>query len=296
MTDIALIGAGYWGSKLKRYIEENPDFNLRYVCNSHSDLNEVWHDKQVTAVVVATRNDTHYPIVKSALLHGKNVLSEKPLTLTTAECEELKQIALDNRLVLLVEYTYTFSRALQKAQNIVEEGEIGSILGIEMAVRHLGRFKGGGVYWLLGSHMLSVLDMFIPLNSLSFTRTDLVTYEDEVETGAISFSNGEVSGQIVVSLNYPGKETRIIIYGDKGTLVYNPVTPPSLQLEKYERLKWTVASDLPRQHTAYDIDESNNLRYAFEYFARALRGEAEGNVDRAIAVTGILEALSEGKS
>lgn len=290
----ALIGIGYWGSKLKRYIEENRDFNLKYVYNSRSDLNEIWSDKEVTAVVVATRNDTHYPIVKSALLHGKNVLSEKPLALKTEECEELKQIALDKNLLLLVEYTYTFSKALQQAQSIVKEGEIGEILGFEMAVRHLGRFKGGSVYWLLGSHMLSVLDMFIPIKNLSFEKTDLVTYDGEVETGAISFKKGDISGRIVVSLNYPGKEVRVIIYGDKGTIIYNPVSQPSLQVEKYERLKWTVASQLPREHTEFSIDEGNNLSYAVEYFSATLQRKAEGNVDKAIAITRILSAL-EGR-
>ena len=133
MIDCALIGCGYWGSKLKRYIEENQNFNLKYICNSRSDLNEVWNDKQITAVVVATPNETHYPIVKSALLHGKNVLTEKPLALKTEECEELKQIASDNNLLLMVEYTYTFSEALKQAQNMVQVKEgIGEIISVHM--------------------------------------------------------------------------------------------------------------------------------------------------------------------
>jgi len=291
MIDCALIGCGYWGSKLKRYIEEKQDFNLKYICNSKSDLNEVWNDKQVTAVVVATRNDTHYPIVKSALLHAKNVLSEKPLALKTEECEELKQIALGNNLLLLVEYTFTFSKALKKAKEVLEKGQIGRLLGLEMAVRHLGRFKGGSVYWLLGSHMLSVLDMFVSLSELTFDKTDLVNYDGEVETGEISFKGGEVSGHIMVSINYPGKEARVIIYGDKGTIIYNPLSQPSLQVEKYERLKWMVDSKLPREHTEFRIDEANNLRYAIEYFFQALQGKAESNIDKAVAITKILEAL-----
>ena len=133
MINCALIGIGYWGSKLKRYIEENEGFNLKYICDSKFDLNEVWNNKEITAVVIATRNDTHYSMTKSALLSGKNVLSEKPLALKTEECEELKQIALDKNLLLMVEYTYTFSKALEKAQRMVKEGETGNILGFEMA-------------------------------------------------------------------------------------------------------------------------------------------------------------------
>ena len=292
---VALIGIGYWGSKLKRYIEANHSFDLEYVCNSKSDLKELWNDSNVTAVIIATRNDTHYSIAKTALLHGKNVLVEKPLSLETTECEELKQIALESGRVLLVEYTYTFSKALKKAVCMVREGQIGRILGFQMTVKHLGRFKGGSAYWLLGSHMLSVLDMFIPIKDLSyFGRADLVAYAGEVETGVIFFKKEEVSGLIVLSHNYPGKETRVIVYGEKGTIIYNPLELPSLLIEKYERLEWVVGSELPREHREFRINEANNLRYAIEYFAQALQGKVEDNIDRAIAITRILESIGEG--
>ncbi len=291
MINCALIGSGYWGSKLQKYIQENRNFHLECVCGSGSDLNRIWNDSQVKAVVIASPNETHYPLVKSALLSGKHVLAEKPLALEVAQCRELRSIARKNKLSLTVEYTYTFSKSLQLAQSLVADGEIGRILGIEMAVRHLGRFKGGSVYWLLGSHMLSVLDMFIPLPELLFNRKDLVTYDGEVETGVISFYKPGMSGQIVVSLNYPGKETRIIIYGELGTIVYDPMSQPPLKIEKYERLKWTVASKLPREDREFRFDENNNLRYAVEYFADAVEGKTESNIDRAVEITRILEYL-----
>ena len=288
---VALIGHGYWGSKLERYIRGNNDFALRHICNSKSDLNEVWNDEQVTAVVIATRNNTHYSITKSALLHGKNVLSEKPLALKTEECEELRQLAQDGKLLLLTEYTYTFSRALKMAVGIVERGEIGRLCSLEMTVRHLGRFGGGSVYWLLGSHMLSVLDMFLPIRDTVFEKSDLVIHDGQVETGVISFRKDNVSGQIVISLNYPGKEVRVIIYGENGTIIYEPLFQPSLRVETYERPTWVVGDHLPRTRKDFHIDEANNLRYAIDYFSRALKGEAESNIDRAVTITKILEML-----
>lgn len=293
MLNVALIGCGYWGSKLKRYIEGNQGFCLKYVCNSKSDLTEVWNDRQVTAVVVATPNDTHYSITRAALLHGKHVLVEKPLALRVEECEELKQIALDNNQVLFVEYTWTFSRGVRKARSTVQEGEIGTVLSIEMAMRRLGRFQGGGAYWLEASHMLCILDMFVPLGDLAFGKTDLVVNNGEVETGIISFVNDDISGQIVVSLNYPGKETRVIIYGKKGTIIFNPECQPSLQVEKYEKIRWMLPSELPRKHVDFYINETNNLRYAIEHFHKAIVGTAEDNVNRAIAITRVLEILCD---
>ena len=242
----ALVGHGYWGSKLKKYIELNKNFELKYVVNSTFNLNKIWKDKDVIAVIVATPNKTHYKIVKLALINGKNVLSEKPLTLETKECEELERIAFNNNLLLLTEYTYTVSKALNKAKELINKDKIGKVLGIEMSIRHLGRFSGGSVYWLLGSHMLSVLDMFISLEELSFKKTDLVVFKEQVETGIISFK-GRVSGQIFLSLNYPKKETRVVIYGKKGTMIYDPISQSTLFLGMYERLKWTI--DLPLRNS-----------------------------------------------
>ena len=139
--------------------------------------------------------------------------------------------------------------------------------------------------------MLSLLDMFIPLRELQFERNDLVTYDGQIETGSIMFRNNDLKGEIVVSLNYPGKETRIAIYGQEGTMIYDAMSQPALQVERYERLKWTIASKLPRELWAYHSDESNNLRYAIEYFFRTLKGKVKSNIDTAVTITRILEEL-----
>ena len=81
MINIALIGYGYWGSKLYHYLKENQNFNLKYVyalskkdCPEFiKDINLIWKDKSVKAVVIATPIETHYALVKEALLHHKNV-------------------------------------------------------------------------------------------------------------------------------------------------------------------------------------------------------------------------------
>ncbi|GAH64677.1 unnamed protein product [marine sediment metagenome] len=91
MIKVALIGYGYWGKKLYYYIKNNSHFNLKYVyaltkknCKEFTgDINKIWNDERVKAVVIATPIDTHYCMVKEALLNGKNVLSEKPLALKT---------------------------------------------------------------------------------------------------------------------------------------------------------------------------------------------------------------------
>ena len=124
-------------------------------------------------------------------------------------------------------------------------------------------------------------------------KTDLVTYNGDVETGVISFKREWLSGQIVISLNYPGKETKVIIYGENGTIIYNPLSKPSLQVNKYKRLKWTT--ELSQECKEFYIDETNNLRYAIEYFYNVLIRKLDSNIDRAIEITRILETLEASK-
>ena len=287
--NVALIGHGYWGSKLEKYIKENKNFNLRRICNSKSNLEEIWNDKKITSIIEATCNESRYSVVKSALIGGKNVLTEKPLALKSKQCEELRKIAQDNNLELMVDYTHTFSLALNKAEKIVRKGEIGAIKCVELAIKHLGRFGGGNAYQLLGSHMLSILDMFIPIRDLYFEKRDLVKYRGQVETGIISFKNKNISGQIFVSLNYPGKYTNVTIYGNRGSIIYNPLSQPSLHIEKYKREKWIVGAKLPKKIANYYYDESNNLRYTLEHFLDVLNEKGKSNVERAVQITKVLE-------
>lgn len=293
MINVALIGYGYWGSKLYCYLKENKNFNLKYVyalskkdCKEFTeDINVIWKDKMVRAVVIATPIDTHYSIVKEALLHHKNVLSEKPLALKTGECLELKRLSAKLNLLLLTEYTWTFSKSLKKAQ----QTDIGSIKAIEMDIKHLGRFLKWDVYWLLASHMLSVLDMFVPLKTLTFEKIDLLKDRGLAETGMILFKNENVKGRINISINYTEKETKVVIYGTKGTIIYDPLAKQSLRIGWYKKKRGLLANNLLTKTKIYSYDEMNNLRYAVEYFYQVLRGKAKTNIDRAIEITRILE-------
>lgn len=293
MINAALIGYGYWGSKLYHYLKENKNFNLKYVyalskkdCKEFTkDINNIWRNKKVTAVVVATPIDTHYSIVKEALLHQKNVLCEKPLALKIKECLELKRLSEKQKLLLLTEYTWAFSKGLKKAQ----QTDIGSIKAIEMDIKHLGRFLKWDVYWLLASHMLSILDMFVPLKTLKFEKVDLLKDRELIETGMILFKNKTIKGRISVSTNYIEKETKVVIYGSKGTIIYDPLAKESLRVGWYKKTTGLLAKDLLVKTKTYSYDEINNLRYTFEYFYQALKGKAETNINLAITITKILE-------
>jgi len=278
---ISLIGNGYWGSKIKKYI---PDFfELRYVADSKFDRNVIWNDKSISSVIVATPMETHYSIIKEALLHGKHVFSEKPITLYEDESEKLKQIASDNGLQIGVDYTHTFARSLHRILELIDI--IGNLEFVEMNTKHLGRFMDFDVYWLLASHYLSVLDMFMDIDLIDFKFEDHLYYNNLCTDGSIIFDKGRIN----VSTNFPGKEMSIVFYGDKGTIKYSPLSEKSIRITLYEKLYKKLPPELTTKDIYEHFDESNNLKYAIKYFKDLLEGKVDSNIDRAIKITRILE-------
>ena len=274
MIDTALIGVGYWGQKLLGYIDKSDAFHLKHACNSKTDLNGVWRD--VDAVIIATPNETHYPLARAALEHGKHVLVEKPPAMTYNRCVELQQLAEANNLVLMTDYNYTMSEALQKARTLVRR--IGRVLAIDITIKRVDRLQNRDAYWVLGSHAMSILDMFVPLYLLKFRRLDMVKEDGRVRSGALAFGDSAIGGRILVDLK-GRKQTQVLVYGQQGMIVYNPLRRESLVM---------VGDGL---NLGYKFNERHNVRRLLEYYARAIRGETKDNLHMAISISRILEDL-----
>lgn len=81
-------------------------------------------------VTIATPNNTHYLAARTFLLHGINVLCEKPLCFEVGEGEELKKIAEERGLLFAVNYSYSGNNMVKEARELVKQGVIGEIINI----------------------------------------------------------------------------------------------------------------------------------------------------------------------
>ena len=99
---IALLGFGYAGRTFHQpLIRQVPGLKLTHVVSSKADLSglsgvrvtaaadEVFADREVDIVVIATPNDTHFDLARRALVAGKHVVVEKPFTTMVSEAREL---------------------------------------------------------------------------------------------------------------------------------------------------------------------------------------------------------------
>jgi predicted dehydrogenase len=217
---------------------------------------------------------------------------EKTFTETADQARALKALAEEKNTHILVDYTFTFSKGVAFMLQLAAQGVIGQVRSASLSMRQYGRFSGESVYPLLGSHMLSLLHKLFPLGELEFQRQDQFTREEIVETGELKFRipSGAFCGSIALSLNFPGKERKFVIFGEKGALMYDMLADPPLTMGLYRQNTLSPIAGLP------DFNEGNNLAFVIDHFYKMLMGRASSNIGTALAVTACLENVLQGRS
>ncbi len=78
-------------------------------------------------VSITTPNHTHFKIARAFLTRGISVVCDKPVTTSSAEAEELLELAEKHRALFCVTYTYSGYPMVKEAKELVENGELGDI-------------------------------------------------------------------------------------------------------------------------------------------------------------------------
>ena len=155
-----------------RNIENAKRASVTYGIPEYTDNeDDIINDPTIDAVDICTPNIYHYSTVKKALLAGKHVYCEKPLTVTYKEAEELAELAKEKKLCAMMVFNNRFLSAVMRAKEIVENGEIGTVLSFEGKYLHSSAADatknagwkqnrdicGGGVLFDLGSHIIDLI-------------------------------------------------------------------------------------------------------------------------------------------
>ena len=96
-----------------------------------TDYREVLRDPAIDAVHIGTPNAQHFSMAKDALLAGKHVICEKPLTTTVAEAEELVSLATRQGVRNCVCHNLRYYPMVQQMRRLREAGALGEILVVQ---------------------------------------------------------------------------------------------------------------------------------------------------------------------
>ena len=243
--NIAVVGYGYWGPNMVRNFNAQSNCNVLYVAdlrqerlnfvkrnypkiNVTTSIDEVIDHKEVDAVVIATPVFTHYEIAKKALINGKHVLLEKPMTATVSEAEELIELANKHNKVLMVDHTFLYTGAVQKIKSLIDDGNIGKVKYVDSTRINLGLFQPDvNVLWDLAPHDISILNYIV--NDKPYS----------VQAIGVSHTNNGIENIGYLTLNYesdmiahfncswtsPVKIRQFLIGGDDKMIVWDDMEP-----------------------------------------------------------------------
>lgn len=237
MTNIAIIGYGYWGKNLLKTFDSIPDTSVKYICDkrklptfqgiTHTDqLEEVLSDKSINAVVISTPSDTHFQIAKRCLLSGKNVFVEKPMALTVKRCEILVEMAKLKKLVLMAGHTFLYNDSIRKIKQYLALGDLGQIYSIKCVRNHLGLIREDvSVLWDLLPHDISICNYLLGElpGSVNATGSKIVSMEkdrDDIVFCTLKYRNGIIINMEASWLD-TNKERTIKIVGSKAKIVFD---------------------------------------------------------------------------
>ncbi len=190
--------SGIWDIK-----EERREYARSRQIPVYESLEDLLADETVDLVLVATPNDVHKSIAIAAMAAGKNVVSEKPVTLCSEDLQEMIKASETYGKFLTVHQNRRWDEDFLTVKKLMDEGTLGEIYRLESRVHgsrgipgdwRQEKEHGGGMVLDWGVHLLDQALMLFPgvaLKTIYATLTNVTNQlVDDGFTADLGFANG----------------------------------------------------------------------------------------------------------
>jgi predicted dehydrogenase len=219
--------------------EKAKEFASRYdtsIISFYTDLDKLAADPNITAVYVASPNLLHYEQTKKMLNAGKNVILEKPSVSTSAELDELFQLAYSKNLFLIEAFRHVHEVNFKVLKSNL--ARLGPLLGAtvnfcQFSSRYDAVLKGetpnvfnlefgGGALCDLGVyHVAFAVELFGPPQSAKYYPVIIGTGADGGGTLILQYDNFTVN--LIISKMF-NTSASTDVYGQNGTITVPTIT------------------------------------------------------------------------
>lgn len=239
-TKIAVTGCGTWGRNLVRNF-----YNLEAlysVCDMDTsllnkvsdeyegvkcicDFNEVITDDEINGVIIATPSHTHYPLAKKALMAGKHVYIEKPISTNSKEAMELMEIADEKGLVLMVGHLLLYHPAVNRIKQLIRDGALGKVTYLQSDRLNVNFFRNDrSVLWDLAPHDLSMAAYVLGKTPLNVEAASGCSVNND---GIIDITHIDIRFEADIHVHisdswiHPLKHVVLLVRGTDATIVFD---------------------------------------------------------------------------
>jgi len=254
MINIGVAGCGYWGANLVRNFHEISKSKLWACCDPsperleriktlypgvvlYQNYDDLIKDKDVQGVVLATPPATDYGLARKALLAGKDVFVEKPITLNSGQAEELVALAEKQERILMVGHVFLYNPAVVKLKEYIRQGDLGKIYYLYSTRVNLGRVRTDvNAMWNLAPHDISIMMYLLDDAPVAVSARGVAYLQPNVPDVVfllLTFSAQRV-GHIHVSWLDPSKKRTTTVVGTQKMVIYDDVDPEA-KLKVYDK-------------------------------------------------------------
>ena len=285
----------------------------------YQSLEDLLADQSVDLVLVATPNDVHKSIAIQAMEAGKNVVSEKPVTLSSQDLREMIQASERTGRFLTVHQNRRWDEDFLSVKKLLDEGRLGEIFRLESRVHgsrgipgdwRQEKEHGGGMVLDWGVHLLDQALLLFPgvkLETVYATLTNVTNQlVDDGFTADLGFANGvhmlvEVGTSNFISL------PRWYVLGRDGTAMIEDWGREvrivrALGTDEKDVVPVRTAAGLtktmaPRRddsiHSEEEPEVSSDIREFYQNVMAVLEGREESRIklDEAARVMRLMEAV-----
>jgi len=319
-----LLGCGMIGDVHARAVSAHPQAELMAVCDNSAERSAAFARKYIStpytsydemlrsdidAVIIGTPSGMHKEQVISAINEGKHILVEKPMALTSADTQAIKEALVGKNLCLEVAFQTRAVKDVNYLKEIISDGTLGTLTFCDLYMKYWrddsyfkaspwrGTFAmdGGGALMNQGIHGVDVMHYLLgkPRILGAKVKTRLHTIETEdTAVSLVEYPSGALGVIEASTATNPGFERRIEICGSRGYAVMIDSTIEKLYVDGSFLIDRRLEVGAGTASNPAAMRHENHLAL-LDNLIRAIRGEAEllADVNAGHDATSFVEAV-----
>lgn len=302
-SNLALIGAGYWGKNLARNFhalgalhtlcDPSPKTLASYgddyaSVSKQPSFDAVLANPAITSVAIAAPAALHYKLASAAITAGKDVYVEKPLCLDVADAKQLIDQARAAERILMVGHLLQYHSYVRKLGQMIQDGELGRLLYITSNRLNLGKVRQEeNALWSFAPHDISVILGFageVPESVSCQGGSYLTDGVADTTLTQMKFKSG-LRAHIHVSWLNPFKEQKLTVVGSEGMAVFDDTKPWDEKLVVYRKYLTWSSGNFPNV-TKNDgepvvVEQTEPLKSECQHFLDCCESRAQPRTDGA---------------
>lgn len=250
---VAIIGAGAIGARLSQHFVDHDRFDVRWICDlegsraeklamerqskATTNLDEVLADPEISLVYIGIPPKYHKEVTLKAFQAGKHVFCEKPIAHTVEDGQAMIDAAQSSGLLGVINLNVQFLDIIQKATQMLRDGEIGKVRKVYMWYRYprwprqwqdvdwVNTQEQGGPLREVGTHLMHTLMQMTDTLGKPMRVMSVTSYPDDVISeealSGIVMTDKNIQIQVDVAVGVVEDQVQAYeILGETGTITF----------------------------------------------------------------------------